>query len=291
VVVGPTAVGKSDYAVGRALAEGGEIVSADSMQVYIGLDKGTSKPVAEERRGVPHHMIDVADPGDRYSVADYQKMAASCLDDIASRNKRAIIAGGTGLYISSLMNNVRYPVFDVDESYRARLAGEAGAHGSKALHETLARIDPESAMRIHENDLKRIIRALEVFRATGETIGEHERRSRAEPPKYAFRIVGLGVERGELYRRIDERVDNMIAMGLEDEARMIDRLYGRRGASAQAIGYKELYAYFDGECAFEDAVEKIKTETRRYAKRQLTWFRSVPGIIWTDPLDISGQML
>ena len=291
VVAGPTASGKTKFAVRAALESGAEIVSADSMQIYRHMDIGTAKPTHEEREGVVHHMIDVAGPNDRFSVADYVRMASECLDDIALRKKRAVIVGGTGLYISSLINNIRFPAFDTDEMLRKQLEDEAGALGPKAMHERLRRVDPESAGRLHENDAKRIIRALEVFLATGETIGAHERRSRGEPSKYKYRIIGLHAERGELYRRIDARVDAMMASGLEREAREIDEKYGRLGAPKQAIGYKEFYPYFDGRCTIGETVASIKMETRRYAKRQMTWFRAMPDIIWIDPLDKNHRML
>jgi len=283
VVAGPTASGKTGFAVRAAKAAGGEIVSADSMQIYRHMDIGTAKATPAEMDGVPHHMLDVVEPDARFSVADYQKTALACIRGVRARGRKAVVVGGTGLYISSLVYNIRYPEFASDRVYRAQLENEAHARGIKALHDDLARIDPEAAVKIHVNDKKRIIRALEVYRATGVAISEHERNSRKTPPEFRYRLIGLGVERAELYRRIDARVDSMIEQGLEGEARRLMERYGRQCAAFQAIGYKELFAYFDGACTLEEAVAKIKMETRRYAKRQMTWFRGIPGMIWVDP--------
>lgn len=282
VVAGPTASGKTAFAIREALKSGAEIVSADSVQVYRHMDIGTAKPTPEERKCVRHHMIDVTDPNERFSVADYQRMANECIDEIASRGKGVIVVGGTGLYISALIYNIKYPDFAVDHNYREKLIREADSGGLENLHKTLAQIDPAAAGKIHANDKKRVIRALEVYHATGRTISEHERVSRATPPSRRFKLIGLDVPRDELYHRIDARVDAMFAAGLADEARSLFERYGAKGALLSAIGYKELLPYYNGECTFDEALQKIKMETRRYAKRQLTWFRNVAGITWIN---------
>ena len=282
IIAGPTASGKTDYALRLALETGAEIVSADSMQIYRHMDIGTAKPPLSERGGVRHHMIDVAEPDARFSVADYQRMAKECLKDITSRKKKAVIVGGTGLYISSLTNNIKYPVYAADRQFRDRLAGENQMRGTGAMHARLADADPQAAARIHINDKKRIIRALEVLHATGMPLSWHESRSRLEAPEYLFKTIGLCIDRGELYRRINERVDDMFKNGLVDEARFLFERYGAGSAAAQAIGYKELFGYFNGMCTLDEAARLIKKATRRYAKRQLTWFRAMPDIIWQN---------
>jgi len=280
VIVGPTASGKTEYAIRLALEIGAEIVSADSMQIYRYMDIGTAKAPPSERRGVPHHMIDVADPGTRFSVAEYQKMALQCIEDIIARGRRAIVAGGAGLYIAALVYNIQYPAFAPDPAYRDLLTKKARESGNAPLYAELTMLDPDAATKIHANDQKRIIRALEVYHSTGMAISEHERLSRSNPPRYRYELTGLSVERGELYRRIDARVDKMVEGGLVEEARMLYERYAQYGTARQAIGYKELFAYFEGGCALSGAIAKIKTETRRYAKRQMTWFRSMPEINW-----------
>jgi len=282
VIVGATASGKTRRAVSLAKITGAEIVSADSMQVYRRMDIGTAKATLSEREGVPHHMIDVVEPDERFSVADYKKMASQCVRDILSRGRGVIVTGGTGLYISALVYNINYPAFTVDAAYRERLTRRVEQEGTYGLHAELADADPEAAAKIHINDVKRIIRALEVYKATGMNISAHERLSRAEPPEFNFKLYGIDVARDELYRRINARVDAMFENGLVGEARAMFDRYGYGIAASQAIGYKELIGYFNGACGLDDVKEKIKTETRRYAKRQLTWFRSMKHIEWTD---------
>lgn len=282
VIVGPTASGKTGYAIRLALEIGAEIISADSVQVYRHVNIGAAKADPSEWNGIPHHMIDICEPDERFSVADYQKRALERLGDILSRGKRAIVAGGTGLYVSALVYNIKYPAFAEDPAYRERLEREALERGAHALHAELAAVDPAAAGRIHANDKKRIIRALEVFRATGKPITEHERLSRAEPPECRYSLTGLSVGREELRRRIDARTDRMMARGLPEEARSLFERYGRSAAALQAIGYKEFLDYFDGKRTLGETAELIKTDTRRYAKRQMTWFRPMPGIKWIN---------
>lgn len=282
VITGPTASGKSAYAIGLALKTGAEIVSADSMQIYRHMDVGAAKTPPGERAGVPHHMIDVADPDERFSVADYQRVANACIADILARGRNVIVAGGTGLYISALIYNTRFPAYKPDPELRARLAQRAAEIGAEGLHAELAAVDAEAAAKIHTNDIKRATRALEVYYATGATISEHARLSRAAPPPYEYRVYCMDVARDELYRRIDARVDAMIRLGLEAEARAIFDRYGRGGTAAQAIGYKEFLPYFDGLRTLPETVDTIKMETRRYAKRQMTWFRQISGITFVS---------
>ena len=288
VIVGPTASGKTRYAVNLAKEIGAEIVSADSMQIYRYMDIGTAKATLPERAGIPHHMIDIVDPDKRFSVADYKKMALECIDAIIARGRKVVVVGGTGLYISALIYNIRYPGFAADPAYRERLSREALSSGSEALYSELCNIDPEAAIKIHAHDLKRIIRALEIYRATGKRMSEHERLSLSEPPQYTYDIIGLNAARDELYRRIDARVDQMFERGLLDEARALLERYGSTGTASQAIGYKELFSYLNGEYPLCEAIQKIKSGTRHYAKRQMTWFRRMPGVKWIDS-DITGR--
>ena len=280
MVVGPTASGKTAYAIRAAKESGAEIVSADSVQIYRHMDIGAAKSTLGEREGIPHHMVDVADPDERFSVADYQHMANECIDEILLRGMKVIVAGGTGLYISALINNIKYPDFAADLNYREKLEREADSGGLANLHKTLAQVDQTAARKIHVNDRKRVIRALEVYHTTGRTISEHESVSRLKPPKHRYKIIGLDVPRYELYRRIEARVDMMLASGLVEEARSLFERYGANGALTTAIGYKELLPYFNGECTLPEASIRIKTHTRRYAKRQLTWFRNMSDITW-----------
>lgn len=281
-IVGPTASGKTALAVELALAFGAEVVSADSMQVYRGMDIGTAKPTLKERRGVIHHMIDVAEPNETFSVARYTAMASQCIRGIRERGRLPILAGGTGLYLDALLSGLDFGDIPSSSEYRAELSELARSHGPEKLHAMLEECDPESASRIHPNDIKRTIRALEVFHATGITISEWQRRSKSAPPPYRPVYIGLCFEdRSELYRRIDARVDKMLADGLVDEVRRLMNSPGAaHGTAMQAIGYKELAEYLRGECDLEEAVLRVKRETRRYAKRQMTWLRRNPDINW-----------
>ena len=261
VIVGPTASGKTRLAVELAHEWNGEVVSADSMQVYRRMDIGTAKPTAEEMDGIPHHMIDVADPGEDFSAARYVEMASACVDGILARGRLPIVAGGTGLYIDSLLSGRTFAAFSPDSPLRGELEAELARRGGAAMLEELARVDPETAARLHPNDHKRIVRALEVFRSTGRTISQHDRETRALPPRYDALTIGLTFrERADLWARIDRRVDQMAAM--------------------QAIGYKEFVAAVDGQISWKEAEELVKLRSRQYAKRQLTWFRRREGTQW-----------
>ena len=278
-IAGPTASGKTALAVELAKEWNGEVVSCDSMQVYRRMDIGTAKPTAEEMQGIVHHMLDVAEPDEDFSVSRYCAMAAPIVDDIVARGKTAIIAGGTGLYMDSLIKGNDFAPFP-STGVRERLEAQADAEGMDAMIRWLASVDPEAAERIH--DRKRILRALEVYLETGETITEHNRRTQAIPPRYSPLWLGLDfAERSELYRRIDLRVGLMLEMGLVREIRdLLDSGIPEKCTAMQAIGYKEFVAALEGRCTIEEAADQVRKSSRHYAKRQLTWFRRNKSIHW-----------
>ncbi len=282
-VVGPTASGKSRLAVELAKWLNSEVVSADSMQIYQEMTIGTAKITPEEMEGVPHHMIDFLPVTSPFSVADYVSMAKTCLQEIHNRGKIPVLAGGTGLYVRSLLQNLDFSEGDHDLSLREELTELANREGVEPLMEELRRIDPESAERIEPNNLPRVIRAIELYRTTGKTMTQHLADSRRNPSPYQVCMIGLNYQdRSVLYDRINRRVDEMMAQGLLEEARTL--LQGEGGKTAlQAIGYKELKPYFDGERSLEESVAFMKQATRRYAKRQLTWFRREEKIHWLYP--------
>ena len=282
VIVGPTASGKTRMAVELAKAHNGEVVSADSMQIYRRMDIGTAKPTAEEMDGIPHHMIDVADPEEDFSVARYVELASACVDDILARGKLPIVAGGTGLYVDSLLSGRTFAAFSPESALRKELEEELAERGGEAMLEELSRVDPEAAARLHPNDHKRIVRALEVYRSTGKTISEHNRETRALPPRYEALTIGLNFQdRADLWARIDARVDQMAADGLEREVReLLSSGLSPRCTAMQAIGYKEFVAAVEGTMTWREAEELVKLRSRQYAKRQLTWFRRNPAVHW-----------
>ena len=281
-IVGPTASGKTRLAVELAQIWNGEVVSADSMQVYRGMDIGTAKPTQQERGGIPHHMIDVADPWEDFSVSRYVEMAAACVEDILARGKLPIVAGGTGLYLDSLLSGRTFAPFSPENSLRRELEEELAEKGGAAMLAQLAQVDPESAQRLHPNDHKRIVRALEVYRSTGKTISQHNRETQAIPPRYPALTIGLTFQRREdLWARIDQRVDQMAAAGLEEEVRrLLSSGLPRTCTAMQAIGYKEFTAALDGTMSWKEAQDVVKLRSRQYAKRQLTWFRRRPETRW-----------
>ena len=282
VVSGPTASGKTALAVELALARNGEVVSADSMQIYRRMDIGTAKPTRAEMRGVPHHMLDVADPEEDFSVARDVELAARCVDDGLARGRLPIVAGGTGLYIDSLLSGRTFARFDPDSPLRRELEEELARRGGAALLEELARVDPDTAARLHPNDSKRIVRALEVYRSTGTTLTEHNAMTRSLPPRYDALTLTLAFRRREdMWDRIDRRVDRMMADGLAEEVRaLLDSGVPDRCTAMQAIGYKEMAAALRGDGDTARAAEEIKLRSRQYAKRQLTWFRRNPEARW-----------
>ena len=271
VIVGPTASGKTRMAVELAQRHNGEVISADSMQIYRTMDIGTAKPTKEEMGGIPHHMIDVADPEEDFSVARYVEMA-----------------GGTGLYIDSLLSGRTFASFSPDSALRGELERELEEKGGQAMLEALAQVDPEAAQRLHPNDHKRIIRALEVYRSTGKTITQHNRETQAIPPRYDALTIGLAFQdRQAMWRRIDQRVDEMVAAGLEDEVRrLLTSGISPKCTAMQAIGYKEFTQALSGEMTWQEAADVVKLRSRQYAKRQLTWFGRNPNtrwVRWDDP--------
>lgn len=273
VVSGPTASGKTALAVELAKIYDGEVVSADSMQIYTDMDIASAKAAVEEQQGIPHHLLGFLDPSESFSVADYVKLCDKCVRDILGRGKTPILCGGTGLYISSFVDNLTFDDSEQDPAYREELREFAVEHGNGALLERLREVDPETAAALHENNVGRIIRALEVYKTTGHTISRAKEMSRACPSPYQFVMITLDFEDRDILReRINRRVDLMMERGLVDEARKCFEQKNRPTA-AQAIGCKELYPYFRGERSLEDCVEELKLRTRQYAKRQLTWFR------------------
>ena len=286
VIAGPTASGKTDLAVELALKIDGEIISADSMQIYRGMNIGTAKPTIEERRGVPHHLIDIVNPDEEYSVAQFKEDALICINDIVKRGKTPIVAGGTGLYINSLIYNITFSETVSDWEYREKLNNLAEEQGPQVLYKYLKEVDPKSAESIHPNNIKRVIRALEVYKTTGIPISEHRETSRNNPPLYKFLVYGLHVERKELYRRIDQRVDTMMGKGLYDEVEeLLSCGYSSDLVSLQGIGYKEIIAAIEGKYTLGEAADRIKSNTRRLAKRQMTWFKKTEGLVWIEYSD------
>ena len=280
-IAGPTASGKTALAVALAKALNGEVVSCDSMQIYKRMDIGTAKPTREEMEGIPHHMLDVAEPDEDFSVSRYCAMATPIVDDIIARGKTAIIAGGTGLYMDSLIRGNDFAPFP-STGMREKLETRADAEGMEAMLEHLRSIDPESAARLHLADRKRIIRALEVYYETGETITAHNIKTQAIPPRYNPLWLGLDyTDRGELYRRIDLRVGMMLEMGLVQEIKdLLASGIPAKCTAMQAIGYKEFIAALDGQCTIEEAADEVRKSSRHYAKRQLTWFRRNKNVHW-----------
>lgn len=288
VLVGPTASGKTGASLAVAEALGMEIVSADSMQVYRGMDVGTAKATPEERALVPHHMIDIADPSEAYTAARYRDEGTAAIEGILSRGKVPLVVGGTGLYVSALVDGMNFALARGGGDERRELEAYLAEHGREALHGRLALADPVSAKRLHPNDTRRVVRALEVFALTGKPMSEAA--ARAESP-YDLRVAGLRLNREALYARIDERVGRMIEGGLIAEA---EALYGAGAPTAsQALGYKELFAHFRGEATLEQAADAIRRETRRYAKRQMTWFRRDERITWfeADAPDLAARLI
>ena len=290
VVAGPTASGKTALGIALAKDFNGEIVSADSMQVYRGMDIGTAKASLAEREGIPHHMLDVAEPWEDYSVARYVEQAEACCRDILCRGKLPILVGGTGLYIDSLISGRDFAAVDSDQGLREALAAEYDALGGEAMHRRLQELDPERAAILHPGDKRRIVRALEVYRLTGMTITEHDRQTQALPKRFDAAAIHLNFKnRAALYARIDRRVDMMVEQGLFREVEgLLAAGLSPESTAMQAIGYKEAVRSLRGELRQEEAVDLIKQASRRYAKRQLTWFnrdKEALPILWEDEPD------
>lgn len=289
VIVGPTASGKTNLSVELAKRMNGAIVSADSMQIYKYMDIGTAKPTQVEMEGIKHYLIDEILPSEDFNVVRFKELAEKYIDSILQEGKQPIVAGGTGLYVSSLINNINFSETESDWELREALKKEAEELGAERLHRKLQEVDPDSAVSIHPNNVKRVIRALEVYYQTQKPISYHNEISRSIPPKYEFILIGLTMERQVLYERINKRADIMIQDGLVDEVKkLIDLGYANSIISMQGIGYKEILSYLKNECTLEQAIENIKQGTRRYAKRQITWFKRINGIKWFN-LDNYGN--
>ena len=289
-VGGPTASGKTAFSVQLAKRLGGEVVCADSMQIYKGLDVGTAKATKEEMEGVPHHLMDFLPPEETFSVADFVEAANREVQAITGRGRLPVLVGGTGLYIESFLNGVRFAEQKTDPALRERLEKEAGELGAQAMHRRLAAIDPDYAATVHPNNVGRVIRALELYYSSGKTMSRQRAESLPEAPPFDSVVFCLApAERSELYRRIDVRVDRMLEAGILEEAKMVWENCERYRTAAQAIGYKEFFPYFEGTADLAACTDKLKQASRNYAKRQLTWFRRMENVIWLDPGE--GQLV
>ncbi|WP_144549414.1 tRNA (adenosine(37)-N6)-dimethylallyltransferase MiaA [Bacillus sp. X1(2014)] len=287
VIIGPTAVGKTKLSIEMAKRYNGEIISGDSMQIYRGMDIGTAKIKPEEMEGIPHHLIDIKDPAENFSVAEFQLLVRAKIDEIAQKGKLPIIVGGTGLYIQSVIYDYQFSDVPGDEAYRLKLEERVKEIGNEALYKELLEVDPESASQIHPNNVRRVIRALEIFHLTGKTMLEFQRTQQPDL-LYDTAIIGLTMEREKLYERINYRVDIMVEEGLIDEVKHLYQQGLRDCQSIQAIGYKELFAYFDDKMSLDEAIVNLKQNSRRYAKRQLTWFRNKMEVNWFDMTDVEN---
>ncbi len=290
ILTGPTAVGKTDLSIRLAKAVGGEIVSADSMQVYRYMDIGSAKVTPEEMDGVPHHLIDVLDPTEDFNVVTFQTMAKEALNGIYGRGHIPIVAGGTGFYIQALLYDIDFTEQDSDMELRRKLERLAAERGPEYLHAMLREIDPASADAIHSNNIKRTIRAIEFYRQTGEPISAHNEEQRAKQSPYDFLYYVLTADRAALYARIDRRVERMMEQGLADEVRRLAAMgCNRQMVSMQGLGYKEILAYLEGEYSLEEAIRIIKRDTRHFAKRQITWFKRERDVRWLNLPDFDND--
>ena len=283
ILTGPTAVGKTKSSIGLAKAVGGEIISADSMQVYKEMDIGSAKIRPEEMEGIPHHLIDVLCPDEEFHVVRFQQMAREAMEKIYRNGHIPIVVGGTGFYIQALLYDIDFTEHDRDNSYREELAKFAGENGALALHERLRAVDPKAAEEIHFHNVKRVIRALEFYLQSGTRISEHNETERKKESPYEFFYFVLNDDRERLYGRINQRVDQMLAEGLEEEVLALkSKGFTKDMVSMQGLGYKEMLDYLDGGCTLEEAVYRIKRDTRHFAKRQITWFKRERDVIWID---------
>ena len=283
ILTGPTAVGKTALSLSLAERVNGEIISADSMQVYRGMDIGSAKIMPEEQKGIPHHLIDVLDPDEEFHVVRFVQMAKEAMEDIRSRGKVPILTGGTGFYIQAMLYDIDFTESGEDDSYRRELETYAKEQGAEKLHEKLKEVDPISAEKIHANNVKRVIRALEFYHQNGTPISAHNEEQKKQTSPYNLAYFVLNAPRDILYERIDKRVDQMLEEGLVKEVEGLKREGCHRGmVSMQGLGYKEILAYLEGEYPLEEAVRILKRDTRHFAKRQLTWFRRESDVIWVD---------
>ena len=283
ILTGPTAVGKTKASIALAKAVNGEIISADSMQVYKYMDIGSAKIRPEEMNGVKHYLVDVLEPDEEFHVVRFQQMAKAAMDEIYAKGKIPIIVGGTGFYIQAILNDIDFTENDEDTPYRAELEQIALDKGNEFLHQMLAEVDPKSAEMIHANNVKRVIRALEFYKQTGQRISEHNETERAKESPYNFCYFVLNDERERLYERIELRIDQMVEEGLVEEVKaLMDKGYTRDMVSMQGLGYKEILDYLNGISSLEEAIYILKRDTRHFAKRQLTWFRREREVIWIN---------
>ena len=282
VICGPTASGKTALSIELAKKINGEIISADSMQIYKEMNIGTAKPTKEEMQGIKHYLLDFVSPNERYSVAQYKQDAKNAIKEIISKGKIPIIVGGTGLYIDSLIYEIEYNDIKIDENYRKELEKIIEEQGLEKLYKNAMQIDPIAMEKISVNDKKRIMRVLEIYKATGKTKTEQELESRKKPVEFDYKVFAINWDRETLYERINKRVDIMIEQGLIDEVKNILEKYDKFPTAMQGLGYKEVVDYINGIYTKEEMIDKIKMETRRYAKRQLTWFRKNKQTIWLD---------
>ena len=283
VLTGPTAVGKTELSIRLAKTIGGEIISADSMQVYQEMDIGTAKIKPEEMKGVPHYLVDEFSPEEDFNVVKFKEYASRYMQEIYAKGKIPILVGGTGFYIQAVLNDISFEKNEEDTSYREELEKLAKEKGASYLHEQLCKVDPESGKNIHANNVRRVIRALEFYKQTGMKISEHNEKERQKESPYNFAYFVLNHDRAVLYDRIDRRVDLMMEEGLLEEVKCLkNKGYRRELVSMQGLGYKEIYAYLDGEISLEEAVYILKRDTRHFAKRQLTWFKREKDVVWVD---------
>ena len=282
VICGPTASGKTALSIELAKKINGEIVSCDSMQIYKDMDIGTAKPTIEEMQGIKHYMLDFVSPDERYSVADYKKQAKQAIREIIEKGKVPIVVGGTGLYVDSLIYEIEYQDIEFDEKYRKQLEERSKKEGLEVLYNEAKKIDPEAITKISPNDKKRILRILEIYNATGKNKTEQEKESRKNEVEFDYKVYAISWDREKLYDRINQRVDIMIDQGLIEEVQKIYSKYNKFPTAMQGLGYKEVLEYLEGKCNKQEMIDKIKQETRRYAKRQLTWFRKNKQTIWLD---------
>jgi len=286
VICGPTASGKTTLSIQLAQKINGEIISSDSMQIYKDMNIGTAKPDQQEMQGIKHYLLDFVEPNQRYSVADYKKDAENAIEDILQKGKVPIIVGGTGLYIDSLIYGIEYPNIEFDENYRKELERRVEKEGLEKLYEKAKKIDPQAMKKISRNDQKRILRVLEIYNTTGKTKTEQEIESRKNEVKYDYRVFAINMDREKLYDRINKRVDIMIQKGLIEEVENLLKKYNEFPTAMQGLGYKEVVEYIQGKVLKEDMIENIKRESRRYAKRQITWFKKNKQTIWIGPNDL-----
>lgn len=286
VICGPTASGKTALSIELAKKINGEIISSDSMQIYKYMDIGTAKPSEEEKEGIQHYLLDFVEPNQRYSVAEFKKDAESAIEEILAKGKTPIVVGGTGLYVDSLIYGIEYQDIELDEKYRKKLEERVEKEGLEKLYEEAKKIDPQAMEKISVNDKKRILRVFEIYKATGKNKTEQEIESRKKGVKYDYKVFAINWDRQLLYERINKRVDIMIEQGLIKEVEELLKKYDKFPTAMQGLGYKEVVEYLQGITTKEEMIEKIKMETRRYAKRQITWFKKNNQTIWIGHKDL-----